>query len=151
MYILKSTGWGLRSWFLTTSGDDDAAGPGTTLWVTREKLTYTRSPELKNPCLDLPVCFKSSCYLTDTFCSYILRDMQWSTLLNRLWLDYWNVLLRWDLEVSEIDLCFITVLRSLPKEVLVLCKTQFLPNAKEHGSLHMPQLPYCSWKSLLLS
>ena len=45
--------------------------------------------------------FQNHWYLTAMFCSHALKDLQWSTALNWLWLDHRNSLHRWDLEVSE--------------------------------------------------
>ena len=41
-------------------------------------------------CLDLSLYFQITWCLTALFCSCALRDMQWSTVLNRLWLDHRN-------------------------------------------------------------
>ena len=104
-------------------------------------ITYTHSPGLKDPCLDLPLCLFQKLLFDRHVLQICFKRMQWSALLTGSDLTTGMCLLRWDLEMSEIDLCFITMLRSPRKEVLVLCKAQFLPDAKKHGSLHMPQLP----------
>ena len=76
------------------------------------------------------------------FCTSALRERLWSAPLNSLGPNYRNLPAQRRLEVSENDLCFITMLRSLPDKGFKLYQAQFQPGAKEHRRLHMPQLPW---------
>lgn len=92
-------------------------------------------------CLDLPLClYQKLLVLKEMFCTCALREMLWSAPLNRLWSNYRNVPAQRRLELSESDLCFITMLRPLPNKGFVLYQAQFWPDAKEHRRLHMAQL-----------
>ena len=92
-------------------------------------------------CLDLRLCLYQKLLVFERDVLYCaLRDMLWSAPLNRLWPNYRNVPAQRRLELSESDLCFITMLRPLPNKGFVLYQAQFWPGAKEHRRLHMHQL-----------
>ena len=88
MLVSNNFGWCWCCW----SRDQTLSNKGETehFWKC-SLITYTRSPELKDPCLDVPLCLFQKLLFDRHVLQICFKRYAVVSSPNRLWFDYWNV------------------------------------------------------------